>query len=197
LNDRARKNSELESVDDPLARNPDHRASGVQTRAQPSPPSAAPVAAPPLPLISIGSPADPALLEPTYAYLSAYTSAYLPRRVADRLNVAIYELYANALRYGSGSGEVRLQLERSPSGVGARLRIANHAEPAQLVKLLAHVSRVLEDPSAAFIGEMNRFAGGSYPLPMLGLVRVAHESGLLLELVRDGDRVEVTTVCEP
>lgn len=200
MNDRARQNSGLDALDEPVATDPGRRTSGVQARAQRSPPSV-PVGDAALlelePLISIGSPADPAQLEPTYAYLSAYVSAYLPARVAERLNVAIYELYANALRYGSASGEVRVQIERSPSGVGARLRVRNHAEPDQLETLMSHFSRVIEDPSAAFAREMDRFAGASYPPPMLGLVRVAHESGLVLELLRDGDRVEITTVCEP
>jgi hypothetical protein len=94
-------------------------------------------------------------------------------------------------------GEVRLQLERSASGVGARLTIANHVEPAQLAKLSAQVARVLADPRLAFAGEMDRFAGGSHPPPMLGLVRVAHESALLPELVCERDRVAITIVCEP
>jgi hypothetical protein len=198
LNNRAREDSRLDALDGPVASDPGRRASGVQARAQPSPPSSALAAAhQPLPLISIGSPADPALLEPTYAYLSSYTAAYFPQRVAERLNVAIYELYANALRYGSGNGEVRLQLERSSSGVGARLTIANRAEAAQVAKLSAQVARVLEDAGSAFASEMDRFAGGSHTPPMLGLVRIAHESALLIDLVTEGDRVEVTIVCEP
>ena len=91
---RALDTTKLDSVDDPIARDPRRRASGVQAKAQrqPSrPPQAVAELASP-PLISIGSPADPALLEPTYAYLSTYTSMCLGPRLAERLNVAIYEL---------------------------------------------------------------------------------------------------------
>lgn len=192
---RAGESKTLGSLDHPIPGDPARRASGVQARAEraPSAPPATEQAT--LPLISIGSPADPALLEPTYAYISTYAFACWPPQVAQRLNVAVYELYANALHYGSTAGEVRLEIRRTGSG-GAELRVSNHTEPARLERLKAHVRRVQADPSAAFSGEMNRFAGASQPPPMLGIVRVAHESALRLELVVDGDRVEISTTCE-
>jgi hypothetical protein len=198
LKHRARNATHLDSLEGPVTNDPSRRASGVQARAQRQPSSPPQARAEPesSPLISIGSPADPALLEPTYAYLSTYTSLCLAPRVAERLNVAIYELYANALRYGSKAGEVRLEIERDPRDGSARLRISNHAEPEQLEQLSAQLTRVQADPAAAFTTEMDRFAGGSQPPPMLGLVRVAHESALALEVRRDGDRVELSTVCK-
>lgn len=197
MKDRAQTQT-LESLDEPIDRDPSRRASGVQARVRRAEPSTPPVAdaAGQLPLISIGSPAEPALLEPTYAYLSAYTSFILAPRVAERLNVAIYELLANALRYGSPAGEVRLEIGRSPSGAGATLRVSNHVEPDQLARLHAQLGAVQADAGAAFTTEMNRFAGGSQPPPMLGLVRVAHESALALEARLEGERVELSTVCE-
>jgi hypothetical protein len=42
---------------------------------------------------------------------------------------------------------------------------------------------------------MNRFASASQPPPMIGLVRVAHECGLAIELEITGDRVTVSTLC--
>ena len=194
MDDRAQGTQTLDSLDDRIDGNPS-RASGVQARAQRAPSAPPQAGAADRPLISIGSPADPALLEPTYAYLSAYTAFCLAPRVAERLNVAIYELYANALRYGSSAGEVRLELELSAGGA-ATLRVSNHAEPAQLERLNAQLASVQADAGAAFTTEMNRFAGGSQPPPMLGLVRVAHESGLQLELRRDGARVELSTLCD-
>jgi hypothetical protein len=171
------------------------RFSGVQARAERRPPSGvlAAVDASALPLISIGAPADPALLEPTYAYLAAYAFACLPPQVAQRLNVAIYELYANALRYGSSAGEVRLEIWRNPAGAG--LRVSNFAEAPQIERLRQQVTRVQADAEAAFSSEMNRFAGASQPPPMLGLVRVAHEASLALDLLVDGSRVTLATWC--
>jgi signal transduction histidine kinase len=197
LKHRALDTTNLDSSDNPVARDPRRRASGVQARAkrQSSRPPQVVAKGEPPPLISIGSPADPALLEPTYAYLSSYTFLCLAPRVAERLNVAIYELYANALRYGSSAGEVRLEIERNHRDGSARLRVSNHAEPEQLERLNAQLARVQADAAAAFAAEMNRFAGGSEPPPMLGLVRVAHESALVLAAKCDGDRVELSTVC--
>lgn len=193
----ARETNHLESTDGPVTSDPSRRASGVQARAartvEDGPAPAIDRDEPPL--ISIGAPADPALLEPTYAYLSAYCFACFPPQQAQRLNVAIYELYANALRHGSDGGEVRLELRRD--GDSAQLVVANYAEPAQVERLKAQISRVQEDPSAAFTGEMNRFNGGaSQPPPMLGIVRIAHEVGLPLELYSYQGRVEVSTRCE-
>ena len=184
-------------MEEGVASDPSLRVSGVQARAaraESVPPASKLGAQAALPLISIGSPADPALLEPTYAYLSAYTAFCLTPRVAERLNVAIYELYSNALRYGSAAGEVRLEIERS--GSGAALRVSNHAEPAQLERLMSQLAQVQADAAAAFATEMNRFAGRSQPPPMLGLVRVTHESGLSLALRQDGERVEISLLCE-
>jgi signal transduction histidine kinase len=184
-------------LEESVASDPSLRASGVQARAaraESVPPASRLGAQTQPPLISIGSPADPSLLEPTYAYLSAYTAVCFSPRVAERLNVAIYELYANALRYGSPAGEVRLEIERS--GEGAALRVSNHAEAPQLERLKAQVAQVQADAGAAFATEMNRFAGASQPPPMLGLVRISHESGLQLRLSQHGDRVEMSLVCE-
>lgn len=181
--------------DEPVPSDPLRRFSGVQARVERRDSAGMPVAAEAsaLPLISIGAPADPALLEPTYAYLSAYSFACLPPQVAQRLNVAIYELYANALRYGASSGEVRLELWRSDAGVG--LRVSNRAEPRQLERLRQQIARVQADAEAAFSMEMNRFAGSSQPPPMLGLVRVAHEAALALDLAVDGERITLSTWC--
>src|ERR1041384_4448228 len=130
LKNRARESKNLQLLDCPIASNPARRGSGVQARAKRVPSLRPAVAQQGLPLVSIGSPADPALLEPTYAYLSAYSFACLTPLVAQRLNVAVYELYANALRYGSSAGEVRLELYRTAAG--AKLCVSNHAEPSHL-----------------------------------------------------------------
>jgi hypothetical protein len=197
LNHRARSTNNSDSLDEAITSDPSRRMSGVQARAErtPSVPPASELSAA-RPLVSIGSPVDAALLEPTYAYLSVYAFACFAPRVAERLNVAIYELLSNALHYGAPTGEVRLELERAPGARGARLRVSNDVEPEQLQRLTAQLGRVLADPAAAFTTEMNRFAGASQPPPMLGLVRVAHETGLTLELRVDGGRVELSTLCD-
>jgi hypothetical protein len=194
VNDRAHTKHGHISHEDSVASDPALRASGVQARAeraQSQPPVVA--RAVERAMLSIGAPAEPALLEPTYAYVSAYTSVCLPPQVAQRLNVAVYELYSNALRYGSNAGEVRLELY--DAGAGVLLTVTNHAEPHQLERVRGQVARIQDDPNAAFSGEMNRFASASQPPPMIGLVRVASECGLAIELQIVGDRVTVSTLC--
>lgn len=194
LKNRAR-DAQTEAIDDPVPSDPLRRFSGVQARAARHDSNASAVEAEAAqPLISIGAPADPALLEPTYAYLSAYCFAVLPPQVAQRLNVAIYELYANALRYGARTGEVRLEIWKGADGAG--LRVSNDADDAQVERLRQQVSRVQDDAAAAFSTEMNRFAGASQPPPMLGLVRVAHEAGLALDMACRAQRVTLSTWCQ-
>jgi hypothetical protein len=195
LKDRPRHRKH-DALDDAVPSDPLRRGSGVQARAQrqdSEAPSAAATAAV-LPLISLGAPANPSLLEPTYSYLSVYCSAVLSPRVADRVNVAIYELYANALRYGTSASEVRLELDRDERGV--LLRITNSSDPANVARLGQQVARVRDDARAAFEAEMKRFGGDSQPPPMLGIVRVAHESQLRLDLDVDGARVVISTRCD-
>lgn len=146
------------------------------------------------PQLSIAMPASEALLEPTYAYLSAYCFAVFGPAVAQRLNVAVYELFANALRHGTGQRDVRVELRRLGSGV--MLLVTNHASVAQIARLREHVERVQSSPKAAFQREMSRFENESEPPPMLGIVRVAHEAGLSLHLRSEDDWVEVSTLCE-
>jgi len=194
VNNRAREATNFDSLDDGNGSEHSYRSSGVQARAKR-------VSFAPLtgveeeePLISIGAPADPSLLEPTYAYLSAYCFANFSPPIAQRLNVAIYELYANALRYGVESSQVRIELRRV--GGGARLRVRNLTAAPNRERLEQQIERVHADPSAAFTGEMNRFAGACEPPPMLGIVRIAHEAGLPLTLRVGQDWVEVSTVCQ-
>lgn len=192
MNDRARNEKSAHSHEGVVSK-PLRRASGVRARAERVPSAPPRAAEPQLPLLSIGTPADEALLEPTYAYLSAYCYALFAPKLAQRLNVAIYELCANALRYGSRDGEARIELYRK--GEGVILRVSNHAPPALCERLQAQIERVRTDPEAAFTCEMNRFASASVPPPMVGIVRVAHEAHCELVLRIDGGRVEISTEC--
>ncbi len=192
MNHQAANTNQLNAVslDETTATDPALRSSGVQAKAGrllSVPPAGAAASEPPL--VSIRSIADADLLEPAYAYLCSYCRNVLAPRLAERFSVAIYELYANALRYGSAWGEVKLELFKGVRGV--RLTITNHAEPEQIERLQQHVGRIQADASAAYGAEMNAFEGGGRS-PMLGLVRVAHESGLHLSLNVVGERVEIS-----
>jgi hypothetical protein len=192
----AGESQDLDGIEEAVSSDPHLRTSGVQPRAERQVslgPPASYVRAD-VPLVSLGAPADPALLEPTYAYLSSYCFACFSPRVAQSLNVAIYELYANALRYGTSRGEVRLVIRRESGRIS--LSVQNFAEPSHIERLKAQIGRVTADSGAAFGAEMERFASGSGAPTMLGIVRVAHEAGLPLELRCEGERVEISTRCD-
>jgi hypothetical protein len=144
------------------------------------------------PLISIACPPRLELLEPTHAYLSAYCSTCLPPAVAQRLNVGIYELCSNALRYGATGHEVQLELRRTAAG--SELWLENGASAEHSERLAQQVARVKRDAETVFAEEMGRIATGT-ALPMLGLVRLVHESALELELELEGSLVRVTALC--
>jgi signal transduction histidine kinase len=192
VNDRARDVSNFSERDDDVASDPQQRGSGVRARAE-RVPSATQLAVKESPQLSIAMPASEAMLEPTYAYLSAYCFALFGPTVALRLNVAVYELLANALRHGAPGSEARVELTRL--GQGVALVVHNRAEPAELARLQQQIERVQSDPGAAFANEMDRFVGASQPPPMLGIVRVAHEAGLRLELSIDQSDVRISTWC--
>jgi signal transduction histidine kinase len=191
VNDRARHETNSEDFEEMAPADLQTRSSGVR-RAEPAS-AHLPVVLGAAPQLSIGMPASEALLEPTYAYLSAYCFAVFGPGVAQRLNVAVYELFANALRHGSGQGDVRVELRRFGSGV--MLLVSNHATPAQVERLRRHVERVQSSPKDAFNREMSRFETATEPAPMLGIVRVAHEAGLALHLRVEDGWIEVSTLC--
>ena len=193
MNNSAREVTDFDGLDDASVGQA-ARSSSIQPRAKRISFAPLPGSDDEEPLISIGAPADPSLLEPTYAYLSAYCFANFAPPIAQRLNVAVYELYANALRYGVDGGQVRIELHRA--GGGARLCVRNLALPENRERLQQQIERVHIDASVAFCREMNRFAGACEPPPMLGIVRIAHEAGLPLTLRVGQDWVEVSTLCQ-
>jgi hypothetical protein len=194
VNTRSRDAANFTDLDEAVASDPQRRSSGVRARAERVSSSPAPAVAAELPQLSIATPASESMLEPTYAYLSAYCFAVFGPAVAQRLNVAVYELFANALRHGTPGSEVRIELYRA--GRGAVLTVQNRASEPQRSRLRRQIERVQADPSGAFQNEMNRFVGASQPAPMLGIVRVAHEAGMPLELGIEDDVVELWTHCE-
>lgn len=127
------------------------------------------------------------VLEATHVYLSAYASARFGSRTAEQLSVAAYELFANAMSYGTLS-DVCLELLETPRG-GA-VRVANTTTQARIGMLRAHLDKLERDGQAVLANEMRRFAGGG-PRPMLGLARIRHEAGMALEVQVAAERVTI------
>jgi hypothetical protein len=127
------------------------------------------------------------VLEPTHAYLMAYASARFGARIAERLGVAAYELFSNAMSYGTLSD---VCLELIDSGSGGAVRVSNTTTQARLSMLRAHLEKLDKDGAGALSNEVRRFAAGG-PRPMLGLARVKHEAGLHLDVDVTDDRVTI------
>jgi hypothetical protein len=129
------------------------------------------------------------VLEATHAYLTSYATTRFGARSAERLAVAAYELFANAMSFGTLS-DVCVELLEASSG-GA-VRVANTTTAARLGMLKAHLDRLERDGPAMLANEMRRFASGG-PRPMLGLARIRYEAGMTLDVGISGERVTITS----
>lgn len=127
------------------------------------------------------------VLEPTHTYLTAYATARFGSRLAERLGVASYELFANAMSYGTLSD---VSLELLETTTGGAVRVSNITTPARIGMLKSHLDKLERDGQAALANEMRRFAGGG-PRPMLGLARIRNEAGMTLDVDIDGERVTI------
>ncbi|HEX6271689.1 MAG TPA: hypothetical protein VFZ53_01550 [Polyangiaceae bacterium] len=149
---------------------------------------AAPLPAPGTTVVQILCSSGSSLLEPTHAYLTAYCKARFGARASDKLSVAIYELLANAIAYGS-LGDVVVEILEGTVTPG--VRVANNTTMARIGMLNGHVSKLRADPGKTLLDEMKRSSSGTVR-PMLGLVRVVHEVGCQLDVSVTGQRVVVT-----
>jgi hypothetical protein len=129
------------------------------------------------------------VLEPTHSYVMAYASAHFGARMAERLGVAAYELFANAMSYGTLSD---VCLELIDTGSGGAVRVSNTTTQARISMLRGHLDKVDKDGAGTMAQEVRRFAGGG-PRPMLGLARVKHEVGMQLDVDVTDDRVTILT----
>jgi len=132
-------------------------------------------------------------LEYTHAFITAYTADHLRGAVAQRLSVGAYELLSNALNFGSVSSDIVVELIESDNMVG--VRVANDAITARISMLNEHLLKLKTNAEQTFLEELRRSVTGGIPRPMLGLARVTHEAGLMLDLQVQERRVSVTAQC--
>lgn len=134
------------------------------------------------------------LLEDVQQFIAAYTKLRFRPSIAQRVSVAAYELFANALSYGSVSAEVVFEILEC--GDRIEVRVVNDAIPARVDMLRERVKRLEKDPEATFVDEMRRYVTGGVARAMLGLARVRHEAQMDLELEVSGTRVFVRASCQ-
>lgn len=123
-------------------------------------------------------------------FVTAYARGRFTPQVTQAVGTAAYELVANALSYGSISGEVVFELVRGASMVG--VRVTNTTIPARIEVLSSQIARLASGAEAVYLEEMKRSIAGGTSRPRLGLARVAHEAKLALELTVEGNRITVT-----
>ena len=138
-------------------------------------------------LVQILCSAGSNLLEPTHAYLTAYCSGRFGSRTAEKLSLAVYELLANAMAYGS-LGDVVVEILDGPA-----VRVANNTTAARIGMLNTHVAKLRIDPAKTLLDEMKRSSTGTVR-PMLGLARVVHEAGCQLDVNVTAQRVVITAL---
>jgi hypothetical protein len=133
------------------------------------------------------------LLEDVHQFVDAYAKLRFRPSVAQRVSLAAYELFSNALSYGSVSSEVVFEVLEK--GGLVLIRVQNDAIRARLEMLGDRVKRLERDPEATFVEEMRRYVGGGVSRAMLGLARVRHEAQMDLDVVVADSRVVVTASC--
>ena len=105
-------------------------------------------------------------------FMQAFVFKYAERRFMSRfvepLGVAAHELLANALNYGSVTGDVILQIHERPS-----IRVSNDTVPARIDMLVAQLARLNKNAETTFVEEKQRSMTGSLMKPSLGLARTS------------------------
>ena len=133
------------------------------------------------------------ILEPTHVYVTTLAKSRFRTTIADKVSLACWELFSNALSYGSVRRPVILELCDLRTEV--ELRITNEAIPARCQVLEQRVAQLRTDAKGAYLEEMRRSVSGGIPRAMLGLARVAHEVKMDLGLSIHGGHVMVSARC--
>lgn len=133
-------------------------------------------------------------LEQTHAFLTAYMAERLRPATAQRLLVAAYELFLNAMDYATHGSEIALEVVEGRDF--ASVRVSNETIAARTSMLRDQIAKIKVDAEAAFVGELRRPLTGGVARPMLGLARIAHESRLELDLVVNDKSVTVVATCK-
>lgn len=128
--------------------------------------------------------------------LAFYTQVLGDREISSHLAVATHELLENAVKYGRRD-EASLAVSVNPEGshFTVVVSIRNESEPGHIAEA-ERVIAALRGAGDVFshyqelMGEVALRVDGSG----LGLARIAAESGMGLEVVREGDEIEIRAV---
>jgi hypothetical protein len=137
------------------------------------------------PLLRVVTEAGTNIVEDLHKFVGAYCKSRYRPTITEKLATATYELFTNALGYGSVNRPVILEIVDTKSQV--EVRVTNDAIPARIRMLEERLALINRDAKSTYLEEMRRSVNGGHSRSMLGLLRVVYEAGLQLELiVRDG-----------
>jgi hypothetical protein len=128
------------------------------------------------------------LLEDLHRFVTAYTRLRYRATVSQRVSVAAYELFANALAYASVSTLVEFLLVESADWIEVEVR--NEAIPSRIAHLREWIARLEGDTENVYLDQMRRSVSGTAKAA-LGLARIRHEAQMNLDFSFDGNRVHV------
>lgn len=100
------------------------------------------------------------------------------------------ELLDNAFEYGCVANDVLFEILVSPESV--TVRVSNRALASRIDTLRQQFARLEEDAPGTYEEEMTRSLRGTGTEGMLGLVRVRHEVGMIIDWHAVDERVTVT-----
>jgi len=137
--------------------------------------------------------AGSSILEPTHVYATTLAKVRFRPSIAERISLTCWELFSNALSYGSVRYPVVLELCDQKSFV--ELRVTNDSIGARCQLLEQRIAQLKQDAKGTYLEEMRRSVTGGLPRATLGLARVAHEGKMDLSCTVVQTRVLVVARC--
>jgi hypothetical protein len=134
------------------------------------------------------------ILEPTHLYVTTLSKVRFRPTIAEKVSLACWELFSNALSYGSIRRPVILEVCDLRTAV--ELRVSNESIAARCQMLEQRIQQLKTDAKGTYLEEMRRSVSGGMPRATLGLARVVHEGKMELSCsIVNQSRVIVSARC--
>jgi hypothetical protein len=156
------------------------------------PPRSAPVVVDSTCLFRVRVVPGSSILNDVRAFIGAYVRSRFTIQAADRIEIALQELLENAMKYGSLSSDVVVELHEPGELTCIELRVGNAAVGARLKMLADRIEELKSsNPEDAYRAALLKMASGPSSRSMLGLARIRHEARMELEAYIQGSQVTV------
>ena len=128
-------------------------------------------------------------------YLGCYMRRRFAEATAEQLMIAAWELLENAVTHGSVVQDIEFELYDWGASGGFEIRVTNAAIAARVESFLQHAEQLKgADPEQAYAEAMNPppATPGAPTQQMLGLVRIAYEASMEIDVQSKGQFVTVS-----